>query len=391
MEFLKSYTDTVVQSVLSSLSREHFDNCIDSACIHSLSEDDMKDYYPTINGKTVHIRAKSQQEMAGKVAQMLGKTAEGQITLSDYADKWLERKKSKPAGKRIRDTTVVEYSRQIIMIKRFFGDTPLGSLSTAHVQQFADWLAHGKSNGLKNDIAEKTITRTLATLRQIVEDAVEVTEVLPRMPYKPKLIENNGRKSTHHKALPSKLFDAVRRAIPTLDKPQERILMALLATTGMRPEEIYGLRWEDISPDWHYIQIKRAVTYPERSKPVVGKPKTNNSNRFVNLVGWVADSLKPYAQESGYIFGGDNPLCYSSVKRLQRGAWANVGLKGTGVTPYDFRANFATMLCESGKTDKQVADLMGHADTRMVNTVYAPARKDGILMHNYACEQLFGM
>ena len=123
----------------------------------------------------------------------------------------------------------------------------------------------------------------------------------------------------------------------------------------------------------------------------MGKPKTNNSNRFVNLVGWVADSLKPYAQESGYIFGGDNPLCYSSVKRLQRGAWANVGLKGTGVTPYDFRANFATMLCESGKTDKQVADLMGHADTRMVNTVYAPARKDGILMHNYACEQLFGM
>ena len=35
-------------------------------------------------------------------------------------------------------------------------------------------------------------------------------------------------------------------------------------------------------------------------------------------------------------------------------------------------------LKENGMTSAQVADLMGHADTRMVETVYARAREEGI-------------
>ena len=39
-------------------------------------------------------------------------------------------------------------------------------------------------------------------------------------------------------------------------------------------------------------------------------------------------------------------------------------------------------------TSAQVADLMGHADTRMVETVYARAREEGILKQK---EHLNGM
>ena len=34
---------------------------------------------------------------------------------------------------------------------------------------------------------------------------------------------------------------------------------------------------------------------------------------------------------------------------------------------------------ESGKSSAQVADLMGHADTRMVERVYARTRHEGVM------------
>ena len=39
-------------------------------------------------------------------------------------------------------------------------------------------------------------------------------------------------------------------------------------------------------------------------------------------------------------------------------------------------------------TSAQVADLMGHADTRMVETTYARTRHEGVMKHKYALENL---
>ena len=46
---------------------------------------------------------------------------------------------------------------------------------------------------------------------------------------------------------------------------------------------------------------------------------------------------------------------------------------------YDFRTTYGTELCEAGLSSKQVGDMMGHADTRMVETVYARSRHEGIM------------
>ena len=48
---------------------------------------------------------------------------------------------------------------------------------------------------------------------------------------------------------------------------------------------------------------------------------------------------------------------------------------------YDFHTTYATELCEAGLTTKQVGDLMGHADTRMVETVYARSREASVMQH----------
>ena len=45
----------------------------------------------------------------------------------------------------------------------------------------------------------------------------------------------------------------------------------------------------------------------------------------------------------------------------------------------NFRTTYATQLKEYVCSSAIVADLMGHADTRMVETIYARTRHEGIL------------
>lgn len=60
----------------------------------------------------------------------------------------------------------------------------------------------------------------------------------------------------------------------------------------------------------------------------------------------------------------------------------------SGYTNYDFRTTFGTQLKESGQTSAIVADLMGHADTRMVETVYARTRHEGVMKQLHAIQCL---
>ena len=62
------------------------------------------------------------------------------------------------------------------------------------------------------------------------------------------------------------VVDRVKKAIPDLADPRERLYMGLLAYIGMRVEEIVGLRWENVFLDKHYGEVRRVVIYPDRKK-----------------------------------------------------------------------------------------------------------------------------
>lgn len=67
------------------------------------------------------------------------------------------------------------------------------------------------------------------------------------------------------------------------------------------------------------------------------------------------------------------------MQRTYRSAFEFLGIKG--YDNHDWRATYGTLLKEAGVTSAQVADLLGHADTRMVETVYAPRRYEGVMKH----------
>ena len=53
------------------------------------------------------------------------------------------------------------------------------------------------------------------------------------------------------------------------NSPGERRMAALLYCTGMRIEEVLGLRWENIDTERGCIHIRRAVVHPGRNMPEI--------------------------------------------------------------------------------------------------------------------------
>ena len=98
----------------------------------------------------------------------------------------------------------------------------------------------------------------------------------------------------------------------------------------------------------------------------------------------------PHERKKGYVICGENdetPASYSTAQRTYQQAFAILGLKSK-YNNHDWRATFGTQLKERGLSSAQVADLMGHADTRMVETTYARTRHEGVMKHQKTLEML---
>ncbi len=284
------------------------------------------------------------------------------------------------------DTTQSSYNYYLEkLIFPYLGRIPMNELTVANIQSWYDWLAHGSRNGFVKDICKRTIDRAGGLLGRILTVAKEM-HVIPDSPYKPILLRNHGVPSHHHKAVTDEEVDRIRAAVPLLTDRRERLYAALLVYTGMRREEILGLQWEHIYLDAGYGDIVKVVVYPDNKRTVVkDHPKTACSERSFIIPAPLLEILQPEQRESGFVIEGktlNQPVSISTFQRTSRAVFRKLGM--TNYNNHDWRATFATQLKESGLTSAQVADLLGHADTRMVETVYATARREGILKYRNA-------
>lgn len=263
----------------------------------------------------------------------------------------------------------------------YLGDKPMGDINVAVIQSFMNWMAEASKRGRKNDLNSQTIARVCGLVSHIFKIAVEMGVVTDN-PVKPTILRNPGKQAGHHRAADDVDVDKVKRQIPTLATEQQRLYMGLLVYTGMRKEEVLGMRWENIHLDEGYADVIQAVTYAGKKKAThIGKPKTAQSVRTVLLPKPLISILSACKKRVGYIIHGrdaNEPVCYSTHKRLYESAFEALGIKGK-YNNHDWRSTFGTQLKEQGLTSAEVADLLGHADTRMVETVYARTRHEGIM------------
>ena len=289
------------------------------------------------------------------------------------------------------DTTKANYEIFLALyILPFMGDKPMNEIKVDEIQRFYDWMATAGSHGHRKNLNRATIQRVGGLASRIFRVAVE-KEIIRSNPFKTTLLSNRGEPATHHKPLSDSEVDRIKRAIPTIEDERQRLYMGLLAYTGMRREEIMGLCWECIDLEQGFGKVKRVVVYPKNSVPIVKEtPKTEASERVFIIPQPLKELLEPCAKQSGFVIHGrkpEEPASMSTMKRNYVEAFRAMGIQGR-YNNHDWRTTFGAQLKDAGLTSAQGADLMGHADTRMFETVYARARDEGILKHRETIEKL---
>jgi len=174
--------------------------------------------------------------------------------------------------------------------------------------------------------------------------------------------------------------------------------------TGLRPQELLALRWENVSIEQRSIKIAEAVKRTRQfdsdwnlvaKGSKVGATKSTYSVRTLPMPETVAEALAEwvhYCNEhniySEYVFpntktGGMRK--YSGLRTSLVRFVKRHGLEDEGINLYSFRHTFATVLLNRRENPRLVADLMGHADASTLLKFYAAAFKE---MHVEAAKAL---
>lgn len=180
-----------------------------------------------------------------------------------------------------------------------------------------------------------------------------------------------------------------KREIPTddqLQKVKEGVSLEfglfpfMLLYTGLRRGELLALRWEDIDRKSKVIHINKSV-YFVGNTPQIKLPKTEAGRRDVVLLD-ILDQHLPWGKR-GYVFGGENPLTKSMVRKRwlswckaaglaskdDRGEWKQ------DITPHQLRHAFATILFDAGIDEKDAQDILGHASIQVTRDIYTHVRQ----------------
>ncbi len=172
--------------------------------------------------------------------------------------------------------------------------------------------------------------------------------------------------------------EELRSLIAQLEWPFN-VMVLLIATTGMRRSELLALQWQDIDFENLLICIKRSIF-----AGIIGKCKTQNSNKPLPLADYVARELKTWREKSQYsapedfVFAspaqeGKLPLSpnYLLQKIIRPAATRAQILKR--ITWHTFRHTFSTLLIANGEDIKVVQELMRHGTARITVEIYSQA------------------
>lgn len=234
-------------------------------------------------------------------------------------------------------------------------------------------------NKLEEDgYSHETLMKIKNTMSPALDAAVE-DGLIQRNPLKSKLLTIGGKETQQHKAIPSEKMKEIRTSIAAIENANLKNMAGLLSYTGMRMEEVLGLRWEDIDFKTGWIMVQRAVVHPTRNQPEVKDPKTKSSKRRIPLPRDLSDILKPRFL-TGYILFSpkdqtrETPLSFTESRRLFQKIRDLYDL--TGYSAHDFRDTCATEWREKGIPLDVISSLLGHAKVDVTQTRYVKYRDE---------------
>lgn len=145
------------------------------------------------------------------------------------------------------------------------------------------------------------------------------------------------------------------------------IPVLLAATAGLRRGEIAAL---DLKKDIDYknntVSVTKAISNNEKGEWVIKQPKTYTSYRTVELPEWVVEKISKV--KDTYKFASPDRISHSFINYCNK--------LGLNIRFHDLRHYYASIMLALGIPGKYAAAKMGHATTRMIDTVYGHIMED---------------
>jgi integrase len=255
-----------------------------------------------------------------------------------------------------------------------FGDRPIGSIRTSHVQA---WIRERSKplGSLSPRTVEAVYTRLASILKAAVGDKVISTSPCTEQVKLPKIID------APVVPLPVDAVSALAEDVPE----RYRALVVVGFGLGLRQGEAFGLRLDHIDFLRRTVRIDQQVILPESGPPEIGPLKTSASYRTLPLPDVVGEALARHLArfkpgQFGLIFANENGeairrnrfndgVLEPAVKRLKFEA-----------TFHDLRHFYASALIFAGQSVKVVQARLGHKSAMVTLDTYGhlwPNDEDG--------------
>lgn len=310
-------------------------------------------------------------------------------TVAEVARLWLSQGAPTTRGKKSPATLTRLTERLERHLIPALGEVRISDVTHEHVER---WLAAEAVGGRLDATTGKPRGQARETLLDYRKDVVQVLAWAKRRGYVERTID--ARDIYMPEAAPSRpkrtlTTDEARRVMTACTEHRLGAYFALMLTLGMRPQEIDALRWSDLDLDEGVVTIERAMNRLSGGAPAsIGSTKTAGSVRRLVMrpdllpllrarrAAQVADRLRsgPYwttdDRWSDLVFTTEvgTPFFSTNLRR----EWERVrkAAEVQTITLYELRHSAASLYVEQGADLVQVADLLGHANTRMLERRY---------------------
>ena len=373
----------------------------------SQRKDGNYDYrWTTRDGKRHSVYAKTLEELRAKEEEILRdkcngiKTEARYVTINDVFEVWKQLKRG------LKDNTFQNYKYMYEQfVKPDFGNTRVSQLKKSDVKRFYNMLADERV------LKVSTIDSIHTVLHQVLDMAVDDA-----------YLRNNPSDNVLKELKQAHKFDTEKRKALTVAE-QELFLdflrrnhqynhwypiFAVMVGTGLRVDEVTGLRWCDIDLKENLIDVNHTLVYYNHAENGcyfnINTPKTKAGVRNVPMLEFVkqafieerkyqmANGIRCNVKIDGYTdfifvnrFGAaqHQGTLNKALRRIIRDCNDEV-LERNEENPvllprfscHSLRHTFTTRMCEAGVNIKVIQDALGHADISTTLNIYADVTKE---------------
>lgn len=219
------------------------------------------------------------------------------INLKDFSNKWFQ----EYANNQLESKTLVSYKNELnSKILPVLGHLKLAKLTPVNILSFLNTLMEDgiRKDGKPGGYSDRTIKYQLQILSSILQQAV-YWQIIPENPCKRVKVPKNKKVYNHEYNHSKTKFYTEEQTLTLLQLVKSQPLKYQVATNiaifcGLRNGELLGLTWNNIDFENKTISINSARSYISGEGMSTKLPKTNSSQRVLNIPDILIKLLKKY-------------------------------------------------------------------------------------------------